>query len=64
MYVATSPDVEGVSGEYFDDSKISKASKHALNEKLASDLWEFSEKLVSEANTQTNNSNTESQTAN
>ena len=58
MYVATSPDVEGVSGEYFDDSKISKASKYGLDEKLASDLWEFSEKLVSEANTQTNNTNT------
>ncbi|KAJ4831901.1 Short-chain dehydrogenase TIC 32, chloroplastic [Turnera subulata] len=41
-YVALHPQVQGVSGEYFSDSNIAKASAQAHDEQLAKKLWDFS----------------------
>lgn len=45
VYLATSPEVKGVSGKYFDKSREKKPSKLALNTQLQKQLWEVSEKL-------------------
>ncbi len=45
-YVATRPELEGVSGEYFSDCAIAKPSRWANDEALAERLWEVSEKLT------------------
>ena len=45
VYLATSPEVKGVTGKYFDKSKEKKPSKEALNEELQKQLWIVSEKL-------------------
>nr|KAJ0217094.1 hypothetical protein LSAT_V11C300104510 [Lactuca sativa] len=45
-YVALNPQVEGVSGEYFADSNLVKASKHAQDAELAKKLWDFSMNLT------------------
>lgn len=41
-YVALSPKVNNVSGEYFMDSNKAKASSMARDPELAKKLWEFS----------------------
>jgi NAD(P)-dependent dehydrogenase (short-subunit alcohol dehydrogenase family) len=46
IYLASSPDVEGVSGGYFYKSKPSKPSAVAQDDDAASRLWDASEKLV------------------
>ena len=46
IYLASSPDVEGVSGGYFYKSKPSTPSTVAQDDDAASRLWEASEKLV------------------
>lgn len=43
IYLATSPDVEGVSGEYFVKKKVRKPARHALDMEVARRLWEVSE---------------------
>ncbi|KAJ9555266.1 hypothetical protein OSB04_009880 [Centaurea solstitialis] len=45
-YVALHPQVKGVSGEYFADSNIAKASKYALNPEMAKKLWDMSLNLT------------------
>ncbi|XAR53644.1 Very-long-chain 3-oxoacyl-CoA reductase [Bertholletia excelsa] len=45
-YVALHPQVKGISGEYFVDSNLSKASEQARNLDLARTLWDFSMDLV------------------
>ncbi|CAH1429760.1 unnamed protein product [Lactuca virosa] len=45
-YVAMNPQVKGVSGEYFADSNLGKASKHAQDPELAKKLWDFSLNLT------------------
>jgi len=47
IHVATSPDVEGVSGRYFAASREARASAQAGDPDLARGLWELSERLVS-----------------
>lgn len=42
-YVATSPELEGVGGEYFDECRKSEASEEARDPKVAARLWELSE---------------------
>lgn len=44
IYLATSPNVSSVTGEYFVDKKIKKLSKTAKNEEVAKLLWEWSAK--------------------
>jgi retinol dehydrogenase-12 len=46
IYLASSPDVEGVTGEYFVRSKIAKPSAAATDDEAARRLWEVSEELV------------------
>ncbi|CAJ1952816.1 unnamed protein product, partial [Sphenostylis stenocarpa] len=45
-YVALHPEVRGISGKYFADSKISKASSQGRDIELAKKLWEFSMNLI------------------
>jgi len=47
IYLASSPEVEGVSGKFFYyDSKERRSSAESYNEQAAKRLWEVSEKLV------------------
>lgn len=46
IYLAVSEDLGEVTGKYFADCKESKASKTAMDEELASQLWRYSEQLV------------------
>lgn len=41
-YVATHPDLKGVGGKYFADNDQARPSRHARNESLKRELWEFS----------------------
>ncbi|KAJ6417651.1 hypothetical protein OIU84_001104 [Salix udensis] len=45
-YVALHPEVKGMSGQYFADSNIAKASLQANDAELAKKLWDFSLDLV------------------
>jgi retinol dehydrogenase 12 len=45
IYLASSPDVEGVTGEYFDKCRIATPTKRARNDDDARKLWALSEKL-------------------
>ncbi|XP_027357257.1 short-chain dehydrogenase TIC 32, chloroplastic-like [Abrus precatorius] len=45
-YVALHPQVSGISGEYFVDSNIAKASPPAIDMDLAKKLWDFSMNLI------------------
>jgi len=46
LYLATSPEVEGVSGKYFKDCKEKHPSRTAQDDELARRLWEVSEQQV------------------
>jgi NAD(P)-dependent dehydrogenase (short-subunit alcohol dehydrogenase family) len=46
IYLATSPDVAGVSGQYFVKSRAEKPASAALDDTAAARLWEISEKLT------------------
>jgi NAD(P)-dependent dehydrogenase (short-subunit alcohol dehydrogenase family) len=46
IYVATSPEVEGVTGKYFDKNKAVQSSPQSYDEAGARRLWEISESLV------------------
>ena len=46
LYLATSPDLDGVSGEYFYKQKIAAVSDDARDVELAARLWAWSEKEV------------------
>lgn len=46
IYLATSPEVVGVSGEYFEKEKICKPSKLALNEEMAAALWQKTQEIT------------------
>ncbi|WVZ13534.1 hypothetical protein V8G54_011100 [Vigna mungo] len=45
-YVALHPQVKGISGEYFSDNNVAKASSLAKNTDLAKELWDFSMKIT------------------
>ncbi|KAK9147471.1 hypothetical protein Scep_006228 [Stephania cephalantha] len=45
-YVALHPQVKGVSGKYFADSNLGKASSHGQDSLLAKRLWDFSLSLT------------------
>lgn len=46
IYLASSPDVEGITGKYFAKRKETKTSNVANDMELAQKLWQISEKLV------------------
>ncbi len=46
VYLASSPEVEGVTGKYFSDSKEAKSSDASHDSATARRLWETSEKLT------------------
>jgi NAD(P)-dependent dehydrogenase (short-subunit alcohol dehydrogenase family) len=46
IYMATSPEVEGVSGEYFIKQKASRAAKAAYNRDSAERLWKVSQQMT------------------
>lgn len=46
LYLATSPEVEGVSGKYFSDSKEKASSKRSHNVAVRKRLWQVSEELI------------------
>lgn len=48
VYVATSPTLAGVSGEYFADCNVAVPRADANDPELAKKLWEVSEKIVAE----------------
>ena len=46
IYLSTSPDLDGISGQYFIKGKAAKPSAAALDDEAAVRLWEISEKLT------------------
>ena len=46
IYLAVSPEVEGVSGKYFEKQKEARPNAAALNDADARKLWEVSEQMV------------------
>ncbi|MGY2892354.1 SDR family oxidoreductase [Deinococcus sp. UYEF24] len=46
IYLASSPEVEGVSGRYFDKQQVSKTAPQALDDAAAARLWTVSEEYV------------------
>jgi NAD(P)-dependent dehydrogenase (short-subunit alcohol dehydrogenase family) len=46
VYLATSPEVVGVTGRYFNDCETAAASQQALDQQLARQLWVWSEDAV------------------
>ncbi len=48
LYLATSPEVEGVSGKYFSSSKEVRSSRASYDEAAGEQLWKISETLTRE----------------
>jgi len=48
-YVATRPELAGVSGEYFADCNVAKSSELSRDSALAEKLWAESERIVARA---------------
>ncbi len=46
VYVASSADVEGVTGQYFYKCKVAKPSNHALDDAAAARLWDTSAEMT------------------
>ena len=46
IYLASSPEVEGISGKYFKDKKAVQSSKYSEDKEIALRLWELSERTV------------------
>jgi hypothetical protein len=46
IYVASSPEVEGVSGKYFENCNQTSSSQESYNESLATRLWDLSLKTT------------------
>lgn len=46
IYLASSPDVENITGEYFVKKKIKKSSKESYDMDLAKQLWDVSKKYL------------------
>jgi NAD(P)-dependent dehydrogenase (short-subunit alcohol dehydrogenase family) len=46
IHLCSSPEVEGVTGEYFKDSKITKPTRFARDDAAARRLWDESERLI------------------
>jgi hypothetical protein len=48
IYLASSPEVEGVNGKYFVDKKQAKSSARSYDEAAQQRLWQVSEELTRE----------------
>jgi hypothetical protein len=46
LHLATSPEVEGVTGRYFADRREKRPAPYATDEAAARRLWEVSERLT------------------
>jgi hypothetical protein len=46
LYLATSPDVEGVSGKYFVNKNVRRSSKASYDETTAQRLWQVSAQMT------------------
>src|SRR2546423_9568108 len=46
LYLATSPEVEGVSGKYFSNSKETPSSKRSHDMAVRQRLWQVSDELI------------------
>lgn len=46
VYLATSPEVEGISGQYFVDEKPARSSPISYDQSIASKLWQVSAEMV------------------
>ena len=46
IFLASAPEVEGVSGEYFERKEVKRSSKESYDEAKAAALWETTSKLV------------------
>jgi NAD(P)-dependent dehydrogenase (short-subunit alcohol dehydrogenase family) len=46
IYLASSPEVEGVTGKYFDDMRPAASSRESHDDAIARRLWEVSERLT------------------
>jgi NAD(P)-dependent dehydrogenase (short-subunit alcohol dehydrogenase family) len=46
VYLAVSPEVDGVTGKYFDNCKVAKGTAQAQDRQLAQRLWAWSEEAV------------------
>ena len=46
IYLASSPDVENITGGYFAKKKIKKSSKNSYDLNLANQLWDVSKKYL------------------
>jgi NAD(P)-dependent dehydrogenase (short-subunit alcohol dehydrogenase family) len=46
IYLATSPEVEGVTGKYFDDRRAVRSSTESYDEAIAEKLWQVSKQLT------------------
>ena len=51
LYLATSPEVEGVSGKYFSNCKEIRSSKRSYDQAIRLRLWEVSEELIQQNET-------------
>jgi hypothetical protein len=49
LYLATSPQVEGVTGKYFVKSQEKPSSSRSYDQTVGSRLWEVTEQLVARA---------------
>jgi NAD(P)-dependent dehydrogenase (short-subunit alcohol dehydrogenase family) len=49
LYLATSPEIEGVSGKYFDNRQVVSSSNASYDEIAAKRLWELSERITGRA---------------
>jgi NAD(P)-dependent dehydrogenase (short-subunit alcohol dehydrogenase family) len=46
IYLASSPEVEGVTGQYFVKKKSTRSNKESYNEDIAKRLWDVSEEMT------------------
>jgi retinol dehydrogenase-14 len=46
VYLASSPEVEGLTGKYFERKREKKSSPDSYDETLASRIWEASARMV------------------
>jgi NAD(P)-dependent dehydrogenase (short-subunit alcohol dehydrogenase family) len=47
-YVATNPQITGLSGEYFANCNLAKTSRHGKDAEMAKRLWEVSEEILAQ----------------